>query len=310
MRDIDKVFNRDDFPDYISDSVLTAAKYLFSGLYFGNLHGDEGSFNEKHLTQIMNSGSKEAQENKTNQLVLRYKGFIACLKNSGEYPWKKAARLFKNDSDQGQVWLAAAIYHSFYWPGITGEKPLTEREFEKWRKNLTGILHEAEKLIFNIPPNAYHWVYSFQDDILSEFNKYSDQYPEESCRRIVSKWDIDMGAPWAGYMIQLMRTTLENAENDPLFFRKHINREQSSRDYFVRSLTCAFLQEMGAPYRKVVAEISSAIFNCELSEREVVRISKGVEPSDHLEVVSSFEKMELNRVGVYSDPQYEYDDSF
>ena len=115
-----------------------------------------------------------------------------------------------------------------------------------------------------------------------------------------------MGEPLSFQLLKILQESVSDLENDSGFFRKHINSQTSSRDFFMRKLTCGFLQETGKPNRALVADIVSSAFNCDLTIPEVVRATRDIDPKAHYSVVCFTTKDCLHNLGLYPDYQLSF----
>tara|TARA_R110002074_G_scaffold113161_2_gene242196 strand:+ start:317 stop:1252 length:936 start_codon:yes stop_codon:yes gene_type:complete len=291
--DFYEIFDLKKLDKHISKNVVIALRHLTSWLYFD----DEGNLSYERFLKLENS-EDEIHKTTYEQLKERLIGIKKVLKEADSKIWIKAEKLFSDYPEQGQVWLITAIYNSFLWMGICGPKVITQSKFIEWKEELSKHLEKAAEMIYQMPPNAYGWERIIRKETAALIN--NSTYTNA---RKISGSEITSGTPLAYELLKVINSSLQKTENDSFFFRKQINKSTAPRDYFMRSLTCAFLQETGKPYRSIVTEVTSAAFNCSLSVPEVVRATRDIDPEKSSIVVCDLKKKILKTAGVYPNFQ-------
>ena len=165
--------------------------------------------------------------------------------------------------------LSLAIRHSF--PGIK-DSPLSPVSAEEWKKELLSVLARAEQLAYRTPDNFLEWVAKLTDR-LSEDVYWN--FPNEDHRTLGRVY-----IPYPHNIFRFAIEALESSEYRQGPYSLKPNSETADRTYFVRSLTSFFLLETGRPQRRMVAEIASLAFSCELAESHVRRIAKGIDSEE------------------------------
>lgn len=287
--DFYEIFDPKKLDKHISNDVVIALRHLTDALYFDS----EGRLDYEHFLKL-ESSEEEIHKTTFEQLKERLIGIKKVLKEADSKIWLKAEKLFPDHPDQGQVWLITAIYNSFLWMGICGPKVITESKFIEWKEELSKHLEKAAEMVYQMPPNAYGWERIMREETATLINNST-----YSSTGKISQYEIMSGPPLAYELLKVINSSLQKTENDSFFYRKQINKSTAPRDYFMRSLTCAFLQETGKPYRSIVTEVTSAAFGCSLSVPEVVRATRDIDPKKSSIVVSDLKKSILKTAGVY-----------
>ena len=266
-----EVFDVKSYPDWVSDdAIYTLHEKLIDAvkeIEFSLRNGKNSSF-----------GCKEYEE-----ILQFYMPGINCFKSRSkdmEYCWNKIESLTFESLESfmsKKEWLAHAILSSF--PPID-EKQKTKGESIDWKAKTINALKNAKDYILDTPSGMNAWEKNFQYPSLDDpsYQKFFDKSVPSIFRKAVKEGGY---LPKPEYIIDFMISLISNTDYDVKFYGGNINGEHAKRTYFINSLTCALLQQTGKPCRRLVAITTSIAFDCTLSENDISKKARELNPNKH-----------------------------
>lgn len=191
--------------------------------------------------------------------------------------WEKVSRIFTNDPVKSQAWFSWHLLNAFINPH---ELVSTTAESQKSKNILLKHLKKAQEAAMNLPtPLVMEWT----KELTSLENEQGDHgyvfYPRPDGK------------------INNLIDALERVEITDSIFPKSVHGVKSSRLFFMRSLTSAFINQTGKPYRRVVADAVSSAFDCSISESEVIRATKEL-PAESEVYMTCVDPEEINNLNI------------
>jgi len=218
-----------------------------------------------------------------DSLVKDYAGSYALIfgRKSPRAIWDIAGDIIDGSVIDSHVWFALALGRAIRHPR---DRSITRNQAVKWKEDLIKALERAAELAYNTPENHYDWIPSSQRslaEIISPGLVNIDEKVPEDIKLIIKAY-----TPRPDQLLLQLKNDLESSRYDKGFYSSKVNGESALRVHFVRGLTCALLQQTGRPWRRLVAECASVVFCVDIAEREVIRLCKGLDPSEHHRIVS------------------------
>lgn len=191
-----------------------------------------------------------------------------------EATWNKVGSLVdQSNPTKGNVWFAGAILDSFIKPTQDVDSAASSL---KWKGNLLKKLKSIRTDLIGTPSNYKHWYNDFSSNMISSFL-------ENPLELQVNKDELInlrlMGLLEPDFILDKMIKSLDRSNYNPAFSGVHVKGVNATRQYFCRSLTKLLIDKTHLKCRKVVAETTSIVFDCDITEREVIRLTKEV-PQD------------------------------
>jgi len=222
-----------------------------------------------------------------------------CESLEMKYAWEKANAFFENNPNKGQLWFSKCLLNSLIDPN---ERIETNREI-KSRKN--AIIKHLEAVVSLTEEATGTLLQAWADENFQANKRISqgayeynmiNKYPD---RNLPTKTDRRNIRPFfPPFEIQVLIDSLKNSNPPRGIYGRQTNGEKAPRLLFIRSLTCALLQETGKPYRKVVVQAASTAFQCSLSTPEIIKATSSLNPSVEQKIVGGLDMWRIEELKV------------
>ena len=194
---------------------------------------------------------------------------------------KTADYLCWSDMEDGQAWLALAIYCAT----PVEENQFTKAEANEWKDEVIKHTQALLSLLERTPHTFNHVLTGYEklvkDSIQTVFN---ESIIERDYGIDVDKFrlwmafsplqDASIGDP-IGHLNMLSKT-VEHCEQEHGFWLDRRYGEEGRRIYFVRSLTNSFIKRTGGPKRGNVQAITNALYEGSISEQQIIELTRDV----------------------------------
>ncbi|AKH67714.1 hypothetical protein IMCC21906_00019 [Spongiibacter sp. IMCC21906] len=244
-----RYFKRSEFPEWVPTGALLMLEWSV-----GAFKGRKGSFN--------------SQDEKLISLHRR---------DEMKYSWEKIISFFSEDPDWGGAWFSQTLDYSFP-PQYSNLKPVSATKAKNWQSGFAKNLLKSSRFAKSVPGNFFGWEHEFRREVGIYLHRRGQHNAHDKIEDMVGE------LPPPSVLLNSMHTALSNAYNwhREELFGKQPEGDNSSRLYFMRSLTSNLVQATTKPLRKVVADAASVGFDCQISEREVIRACKGISSKESI----------------------------
>lgn len=199
-----------------------------------------------------------------------YHEFKCLLFDAGaEAIWRGIKDDFGEDWENESLWIATAIRCSF--PGIMN-RPQSPTSAKKWKDDLISALEKARDLAYETPDNYLEWVPRFNRAVTEHIRDY---LPSELADQVV-----EVHLPHPHNIFQKAIKALEESDFSQGPYSLKPESRYADRAYFVRSLSAFFSARYSQPRRRLVADLASLAFSCDLDEGQVRRLAKDLEAKE------------------------------
>lgn len=254
-----ELYTPDQFPNWIRCSAIWVCEH-HSRLWF---------YDSKYQAYDPKSLSRDPEQHR--KAINTLKRPIRCLNSlTMKETWLKINDLFyPGDPEKSQAWFAKAIVGCCLHPK---SELMTRGEAANWKENTIAKLTKAKDAMNSMPDNYLDFVQAYRNVRLSRLQNFDRSKNETPFAAM--NWCLYSGEDHPIPVLEAAIEALLKIEFDPGFSGSHIAGEAAERQFFTRSLTAAIFQKTGKKYRKIVAETTSAAFDCNITVREVVRLTK------------------------------------
>lgn len=205
--------------------------------------------------------------------------------------WEKINSVFKEDPKKSQVWFSTCLVKSLPSPYANYMNPA---DLDKYRQKIINKLREVQELIENAPFNLINgWVkeHSAEKKIIDEKKSIN---PYLYCPSLIINDEPITRCFDPEYEVAMLRDLLEKSTASFALTGKNTKGETADRQFFIKLLTLALLQQTGKPAREVVSSSANAVFGCDLSTPEIIRATKDLDLAIEPLVISD---MDLDCLG-------------
>jgi hypothetical protein len=138
---------------------------------------------------------------------------------------------------------------------------LPKSDAENWKKELHKSLEKAYTSALATPDNYLGWLGQLDEEYRVTLVG-NNKNPDDQLKLLLEeKNPFELFYPHD--LLQIMLKSLEKTEPNAFFYNTKVNGKDAQRAYFIRSLTCALLQDFEKPCRKLVTIITSTMFDDE-----------------------------------------------
>jgi len=254
-----ELYTPDDFPKWIEYSAIWACEY-HSRLWFYDSR-----------TQSYDPDSKPKDPEQRRKAINTLRRPIRCLVSLAmKDTWLKISDLiYPGEADKSQAWFAKAIISSGVHPK---SELMTKGDAAKWKKDAISKLAKAKDALNSMPDNYLDFFNNYRAVRLSCLQP--SQMHDNDVSFSAMSWCLGTGVDHPIPVLEDALKALRETQFTPSFSGTHTIGESAERQFFVRSLTAAMIEKTGKKYRKIVAETTAAAFDCNITEREIIRLTK------------------------------------